>query len=119
MVLFDSEECWNTTMLTAKERSAMAVYMITDISIKDEATYAVYVKKVREIVEKHGGRYLARGGAVTPLTDNWKPERVAIIAFESIEQIQECFSSAEYLKIAPLREESTASRAIVVEGLEQ
>jgi len=96
----------------------MAIYMITDISVKDEATYAVYVEKVRSIVEKHGGRYLARGGAVTPLTDNWKPERVAIIAFDNLRQIQECFSSDEYLRIAPLREQSTESRAIVVDGIE-
>jgi len=94
----------------------MAVYLITDITIQNNDLYAQYVENVKTIVEHYGGRYLARGGTVTPLTDNWNPERIAIVAFDSMERLQECFSSEEYKAIAPLRERSTVSRAVVVEG---
>ncbi len=94
----------------------MPVYMITDISVEDEEMYAKYVKEIRAIVEKHGGRYLARGGPITPLAGNWNPERVAIIEFDSLDHVQKCFASEEYQRIACLREQSTQSRAIVVEG---
>ena len=62
----------------------MAVYVIIDIAVRDEAAkgdYLQYVEKVRPIVEKHGGRYLVRGGRITPIAGNWKPERVVLIEF--------------------------------------
>jgi uncharacterized protein (DUF1330 family) len=49
---------------------------------------------------------------------NWNPERVILIEFDSLERVQACFRSPEYLQLAPLRERSTMSRAIVVEGCE-
>jgi uncharacterized protein (DUF1330 family) len=94
----------------------MSVYMIVEITVKDSELYSKYVDQVREIVEKHEGRYLARGGQVTPLSGNWNPERIILIEFETDEQLQKCFESREYLEIAPLREQSTISKSIVVEG---
>ncbi|NLJ27248.1 DUF1330 domain-containing protein [Desulforhabdus amnigena] len=36
--------------------------------------------------------------------------------FDSIDQIQTCFRSDEYRHLTPLRERSTVSRSIIVEG---
>lgn len=94
----------------------MSVYMIIEIEIKDEELYAEYVERVREVVVKQGGRYLVRGGQVTPLSGNWNPERIIIIEFETIEHLRTCFGSEEYRELAPLREKSTLGRSIVVEG---
>lgn len=94
----------------------MSVYMIIDITIRDDDLYSQYVEGVSEVVEKHGGRYLVRGGKVTPLSGNWNPERMIVMEFETMGQLQRCFRSAEYLELAPRREQSTDSRAIVVEG---
>jgi anaerobic selenocysteine-containing dehydrogenase/uncharacterized protein (DUF1330 family) len=94
----------------------MAVYTIMDIKVDDREVYSAYIEKVSSIVEKHGGRYLARGGKVTPIVGNWNPERIVLIEFPSAEMLAQCFSSEEYKEIAPLRERSTTSRAIVVEG---
>jgi uncharacterized protein (DUF1330 family) len=33
--------------------------------------HSQYVRKVPPIIEKHGGRYLARGGKVIPLMGDW------------------------------------------------
>jgi uncharacterized protein (DUF1330 family) len=94
----------------------MPVYMIADIQITDPQRYAQYVDQVAKIVVQHGGRYLVRGGEVTSLSGNWRPERVIVIAFDSMEQLRACFASPEYLALAPLRERSTIARSIVVEG---
>ena len=95
----------------------MSVYMIVEIKVEDEWLYAEYVEKVRAIVEAHGGRYLVRGGVVTPVSGGWNPERMIVVEFESTEQVRQCFNSPEYLELAPLREQSTVSRAILVDGL--
>jgi uncharacterized protein (DUF1330 family) len=95
----------------------MPVYMIIDVTIRDDGLYSQYVDSVAEVVERYGGRYLVRGGEVIRLSGNWLPQRMILIRFETMEQLHRCFESAEYLALAPLREQSTESRAIVVEGL--
>lgn len=94
----------------------MPVYLIIEIEPKDRELYAQHVQKVPFIIEKYSGRYLAPGGKVTPLMGGRNPERVILIAFDNVDQIQKCFQSPEYLEIAPLRERSTISRSIIVEG---
>ena len=93
-----------------------SVYMVIDIKIKDMNLYSEYIARAPEIIKKYGGRYLARGGKITSIAGNWNPERVIIVEFDSKQKMQECFNSQEYLEIAPLREESTIGKAIVVEG---
>ena len=90
--------------------------MIIEIKIKNRELYSQYMEKVPEIVEKYGGRYLIRGGKVTALSGHWNPERMIVIAFETVEQLQRCFSSPEYLELAPLREQSAVSKSIIVDG---
>jgi uncharacterized protein (DUF1330 family) len=94
----------------------MPVYLIADIEVHDPQRYAQYTDQAQGIIARHGGRYLVRGGTVTPLSGNWHPERVVVIAFDSIERLRACFASPEYRAIAPLRLESTTSRSIVIEG---
>jgi len=97
----------------AKEKP---VYMIIDILVTDKDLYSQYTKCVTAIVEKYGGRYLTRGGKITPISGNWNPKRIVIIEFPSEAALKKCFSSEEYLEIAPLREHSTAGWSIMVEG---
>jgi uncharacterized protein (DUF1330 family) len=96
----------------------MAVYLIIDVLVLDPEVYGEYVERVPAVVERYGGRYLARGGEVVPLTGGWHPQRVILIEFYSMEQVVECLASAEYQVLLPLREESTNTRAIIVEGYE-
>lgn len=82
----------------------------------DYELYTKYVEKVPEIIKKYGGRYLVRGGKVLPMFGNWNPERIVIIEFETEEQVRDCFNSTEYLKVAPLRENSTITKSVIVNG---
>lgn len=94
------------------------VYMVIDISIRDNELYSRYVKQVPPIIKKYGGKYLIRGGKVTSIAGNWNPERIIVIEFTSMQHLQKCFQSPEYAQIAPLRKQSTVSKAIVVNGVD-
>lgn len=97
----------------------MAVYVIIDIAVKDQtakADYAQYIEQVRPIVERHGGRYLARGGKITPVVGDWRPERIILIEFPSSDHVAQWWNSPDYRAIANLRENATTARAILVEG---
>jgi N-acetylglutamate synthase len=94
----------------------MPVYMIIEIQVNDPGPYAEYVRRVPAIVERYGGRYLARGGTVTPIFGDWHPQRLIVIEFPSLDHLQRWQSSPEYQALAPLRERSTITRAIAIEG---
>ena len=96
----------------------MAVYFIVEIKTKDEnkEAYVKYIEQVRLIVEKYKGKYLARGGKITPIFGGWNPERMIIIEFPLEEDVRKWLNSPEYRGIAALRENSTITKAIIVEG---
>ncbi len=95
----------------------MPVYMLIDITVHEPNLYAQYIEQVGAVIERHGGAYLARGGEVTVPSGDWHPERVVLIAFPTIEDLRACFASPEYATLAPLRKRSTASRALIIEGV--
>jgi uncharacterized protein (DUF1330 family) len=97
----------------------MPVYLVIDITIIDQDVYAEFVARVPAVVDKYGGRYLARSGEVSTMLGDWRPERIVLIEFEGIEQVQDFFASPEYLDLVPIREQSAASRAIIVESYER
>jgi uncharacterized protein (DUF1330 family) len=53
---------------------------------------------------------------VTSLAGGWNPERIIIVEFPSSEEVRRWLSSPEYQELAPLRESSTPTRAILLEG---
>ncbi|MCK9572627.1 MAG: DUF1330 domain-containing protein [Candidatus Omnitrophica bacterium] len=94
----------------------MSVYMVIETKSNDPATYAKYIQKVKPIVERFQGRYLVRGGTITPVFGNWLPERVIIIEFPSQKQVREWLNSVEYKEISALREASVSTKAVLIEG---
>lgn len=94
----------------------MPAYMIVDVEVHDAEAYAEYVRQVPPIIRRFGGRYLVRGGQVTRLAGDWNPGRMILIEFPDVEALRACLASDAYRRIAPLRERSTTSRAVVVES---
>ncbi len=96
----------------------MPVYLIIDITVTDPDVYGEFLERVPAVVEQYGGRYLARSAEVSTMVGDWRPERIVLIEFQTIEQVQEFFASPEYQALVPLREQSATTRAIIVEGYE-
>ena len=94
----------------------MAVYMVIEIEVHDPETYAEYMHRIPETVEKYGGRYLVRGGPVLALTGDWRPERIVIVEFPTFQQMWTWNASPEYQELAPMRIQSAKTRAIALEG---
>jgi uncharacterized protein (DUF1330 family) len=99
-----------------KDMKKPKVYMVIEVKIKDKEKYGRYVDQVYDIVRRHGGRYLVRGGRITSMFGGWTPERMVVIAFGSLKDLKKCFTSPEYLAVAPLRETSTETRSVILEG---
>ena len=96
----------------------MACFFIIDVYIdesKGRGSYDDYIEKVKPIVEKYGGEYIARTENVTSLSPLRKPDRVIIIKFPSREKLDACFSSEEYRQIMHERIDSVDARAVIAE----
>lgn len=95
----------------------MAVYVILDTEIHDAAAYEKYKAQVAPIIEKHGGRYLVRGGAHQVTAGDWNPTRLVVLEFPSKEALQKFATSPEYQPVKAIREASATSHSVIVEGV--
>lgn len=96
----------------------MAAYLVVDIAkVHDEPTYAVYRSRVTPGLEAAGGRYLVREGSFEVLEGDWRPGRLVVVRFDSVEAARRWWSSPEYRPLKAMREASTMTNAILVEGV--
>ena len=94
----------------------MSVYFLVEIlRVTDQEQYNRYIDAVCPIVERYGGEYVLRSSNVTLASGTDKPERIILIRFPGREALADCFNSPEYCEIAPLREQSTESRAFIIQ----
>jgi uncharacterized protein (DUF1330 family) len=94
----------------------MAAYVIGDIEVTDSAAYDDYRKQVLATVEKFGGRFAVRGGAVEPLEGGWAPKRLVMVEFPTLEQARKWYRSSEYAPLIQLRQKASRGRLVLVEG---
>ena len=64
----------------------MAAYIIVQIEVTDPETFETYRQQVPAIIERHGGEYLVRGGAMEVLEGDWPLPRVVVLKFPSMDQ---------------------------------
>jgi len=95
----------------------MPAYLIADIKITDPATFDEYRKLVPPLIAAHGGRYLARGGASEVLEGAWKPNRTVVLEFPTMAALRAFWTSPEYQPLREMRERSSTSSMIAVEGI--
>ena len=86
----------------------MPAYVITDVEITDSDLYGEFLKQVTSTnVEAHGGKFVARGGEIDVILGDWTPKRLAILEFDSIQQVREWLKSPEYVALDDIRSRSS------------
>ena len=95
----------------------MAVYVIVNIDIKDLPAYDAYRTGVPPMVKKHGGEYLARGGATEVLEGDWVPHRIALLKFPDMSAVKAFLSDPEYQPLKSLRHSVADTQMVAVEGV--
>ena len=95
----------------------MAAYILAQIDVTDVETFKRYSEKVHATVQKYGGRYLVRGGAVEKLEGKSLDRRMVVIEFESSEAAKRWYTSAEYVPLIKLRQSASDGDIVLVEGV--
>jgi len=95
----------------------MSAYVIVEIDIVDPAGYEEYKKLAGATVEKYGGKYIIRGGAVETLEGDWNPKRIVVLQFDSMQRAKEWLNCEEYREPRKMRHRTARTRMVVVEGV--
>ena len=96
----------------------MPAYVIVDVTVTDQATMDEYRKQVPATLAKYGGRFLVRGGAHQTIEGSWKPNRLVVLEFPSMEQATRWYDSEEYREPKALRLRAGTANLVMVEGIQ-
>jgi len=93
-------------------------YVVAEIHVTDPAGFMAYVKQVPATLARFHARTLVR--ALPNAREGTPPEGdVVIIAFDSLRDADDWYSSEAYSALIPLRQKSATSRVYIVEGTGQ
>ena len=79
----------------------MSAYLIADLTIQNANSFAAYVKVAGPLIDKFGGRVIARSDAAVAL-EGVPPDHFVIVQFDSMDAAKRFYHSAEYR--APLQQ---------------
>lgn len=94
----------------------MPAYWMARVSVTDEESYGEYAKRAGPAIEKHGGRFLARGGRFVTLEGAEYPRNV-LVEFASVEAAEACYKSPEYQEAAAFAKDAADRLLVIVEGV--
>ena len=97
----------------------MVAYWVARSKVNNPDQYKKYADLVPGILQKFGGKFLARGGKFKILEGPDKFHRFVVIEFPSFEKAVACHESPEYLEAAAHRKKDGAGELeiVIVEGV--
>jgi uncharacterized protein (DUF1330 family) len=95
----------------------MPAYILVDCEVTDAVRYENYKKLAPPAIAKYGGRYLARGGAATPIEGDWRPGRIVVLEFPDVATAKRFYDSPEYRAARAERAGAATMNMVLVEGL--
>ena len=95
----------------------MPAYWVARARITDPVEYKKYTDRVPEIIRRHGGTVLARGGRYQIMEGPDTFHRFVVIEFPTLEQGVACFQSPEYQEACAFRRNGGGVvENVIVEG---
>jgi uncharacterized protein (DUF1330 family) len=95
----------------------MSAYIIVEIEVTDPVGYEEYKRQAGATVHKYGGKYIVRGGKTEVLEGDWKPKRIVVLEFPSVDRAKEWLNCEEYRELRKMRHRTARTNMIVVEGV--
>ena len=101
-----------------RKAGRVALRLIAAIALSTKAWAAEYGPKTAELVKKHGGRYLVRGGAMETLEGTAPlPNVMVVLEFPSMAEARAWYNDPAYAPMIKLRQKGSDLDFVLVEGL--
>ena len=94
-----------------------SAYIIANVTVTNADQYAEYRKLSSQAIQAHGAEVCVRGGAVEVLEGDWRPDRVVVLKFPSVEKARAFNDSVEYAAARRSRQGAAVMRMVLVEGV--
>ncbi len=95
----------------------MRYYAVAELDITDPSWVGEYVAKVTGMVERHGGRYLARTPRIEQIEGERRPPQVLlIIEWPSKEAAEAFYESEEYRPFRESRRDGARNEFFLIAG---
>ncbi len=95
----------------------MAGYLIARIDVTDPEKYKDYTAVTPGLIAKYGGRFIVRGGEAVTLEGPEETGRIVVVEYDTLEQAQAMYDSAEYQAAIKLRAGAATAQFIAVAGV--
>jgi uncharacterized protein (DUF1330 family) len=82
--------------------------------MRDAEAFKPYIARVPDVIAPYGCRYIARGGAVTPLCGPFTPDRLVLMEFPSADDIVAFYFSEAYAPLLRIRLTATEPRFVIL-----
>jgi uncharacterized protein (DUF1330 family) len=92
-------------------------YVIVDLTVTDLPAMEEYRKRVPATLAPYGGRFLVRGGAHHTVEGDWKPNRLVVLEFPSMDHAKRWYSSEEYREPLAMRLRAGRANLVMVDGI--
>jgi len=90
---------------------------VVDVEVTDPERYERYKALGAASVEKHGGRYIVRGGAAEVLEGDRVPNRLVLVEFPDVDTARRWYDSPEYREARAARDGAATGSFVLVEGV--
>ena len=94
----------------------MKAYWIGRVKVTNPEQYGKYAQLAGPAIQKHGGRFLVRGGKCEGL-EGQHYDRNVVIEFDSIDAAKRCYTSPEYQEAVKFTKGASVRDIVIVEGL--
>lgn len=96
----------------------MPAYVISEVEVLDENEAGRYRELASASIDRYGGRYLARGAEPEVPEGDWpRNQRVVVVEFPDMKQLQRWYGSPEYAEALAVRRTALTRRLLFVDGL--
>lgn len=82
--------------------------------MRDAQAFKPYIAGVPAVIAPYGCRYIARGGAVTPLCGAFTPDRLVLMEFPGADEIAAFYFSDAYAPLLRIRLTATEPRFVLL-----
>lgn len=95
----------------------MPAYVLVDVHIEDPVAYEEYKKLTPAAIAAFDGRFVVRGGNTVSIEGDWKPGRIVVLEFPTMQRAHEWWNSEQYTVAKKIRQAAASTKMIFVEGV--
>ena len=98
----------------------MPAYGVGWLTMRDPSWVPAYGPKTDELIEKYGGKVLARGSAIEQLEGRHKvPDVMVVLEFPSMEKARAFYNDPEYAEMIKLRQRGSDLEYVLLNGVSE